>query len=487
MISDNYVVGDNAYLKELQNFFFEVLGMMSITHYGCVGDGRVDNYGPLQVAIDDAHRRGLSFLYVPYGRFIYTGQLNNLDGLTFMGNPHAKILNIRTGVEIPIQQFGWQSEVDLDNYYTKGYINANYYTKTEDDQNLLVKQDRLTAGSGIDITDGVISSTITGGGAVCAITATLETDQTMIDNAERDVGLTAFTLTGEGLELDDNAIEIGNGITKIEVSALGYIDQNSTSLTDLPTLNVYKNSTIIASSYGTLDTSEMKALCTAPLIVSVEAGDKISLKFAGNMGDKVCANTYLTVEAVEIEGGGGGTTIDAFFSCPFPTTWTEDGSKMNATGTNTYGTWTISTDATPASDGTVGVHYIFDGNFETSHHSVMGATSGDTSKIRSATIELPSGVSINPVHLKIKSAGTRGTTSLPLATTFQGYSTSTNDWVDLYVKTTTGTTIEVDDDVETADYFSKFRLINIYAGYGSVATRAIYEIQVTDGYIKEVH
>ena len=105
-ISDNYVTGDNIYLRELQNFFFEVLGMMSITHYGAVGDGRVDNYGPLQVAIDDAHRRGLNYLYVPYGRFIYTGELINIGDLIFMGNPHAHIVNIRTGEEIEIHQFG---------------------------------------------------------------------------------------------------------------------------------------------------------------------------------------------------------------------------------------------------------------------------------------------------------------------------------------------------------------------------------------------
>ena len=115
MISDNFVTGDNIYLRELQNFFFEVLGMMSITHYGAVGDGRVDNYGPLQVAIDDAHRRGLSFLYVPYGRFIYTGELQHLEGLIFMGNPHAHIVNIRTGEEIKIYQFGWLGEW----YFTK--------------------------------------------------------------------------------------------------------------------------------------------------------------------------------------------------------------------------------------------------------------------------------------------------------------------------------------------------------------------------------
>lgn len=127
MINDNYVTGDNIYLRELQNFFFEVLGMMSITHYGAIGDGRRDNYGPIQVAIDDAIRRGLSFLYVPYGKFIYTGEFTNLidpdtgkQRIIFMGNPHAHIVNIRTGEEIEIHQFGW-------------YTGGGYYTKEEAD------------------------------------------------------------------------------------------------------------------------------------------------------------------------------------------------------------------------------------------------------------------------------------------------------------------------------------------------------------------
>ena len=121
MISDNTVHGDNIYLRELQNFFFEVLGMMSITHYGAIGDGRTDNYGPLQVAIDDAHRRGLNFLYVPFGRFIYTGELINIGDIIFMGNPHAHIVNVRTEEEIEIHQFGWFNG------------DGNYYTKTEAD------------------------------------------------------------------------------------------------------------------------------------------------------------------------------------------------------------------------------------------------------------------------------------------------------------------------------------------------------------------
>ena len=148
--SDNYVTGDNIYLRELQNFFFEVLGMMSITHYGAIGDGRTDNYGPIQVAIDDANRRGLAYIYVPYGRFIYTGELINMENITFVGNPKAKIVNIRTGEEITILQFGIRT-------------NDNYYSKTELDALLESKQDNLIAGDGIRIDYNIISAT--GGGS----------------------------------------------------------------------------------------------------------------------------------------------------------------------------------------------------------------------------------------------------------------------------------------------------------------------------------
>ena len=159
--SDNYVTGDNIYLRELQNFFFEVLGMMSITHYGAIGDGRTDNYGPIQVAIDDANRRGLSYLYVPYGRFIYTGELINMEKVEFVGNPHAKILNIRTGEEIPIKQFGVETS---SKYYTKEEVDTLLEgIRFETDAKLLDKQDRLIAGEGVTI-DGNIISAVTGDG-----------------------------------------------------------------------------------------------------------------------------------------------------------------------------------------------------------------------------------------------------------------------------------------------------------------------------------
>lgn len=337
LISDNYVTGDNIYLRELQNFFFEVLGMMSITHYGAIGDGRRDNYGPLQVAIDDANRRGLSFLYVPYGRFIYTGELTNLideetgkQKITFMGNPHAHIVNIRTGEEIEIHQFGWQQDADL----------TNYYTKEEIDQLLQAKQNRLVAGENITIEDNVISAT---------------------------------------------------------------------------------------------------------------------------------------------SGGGGGTTETAFFSCPFPTSWS--GSDTSRTGTNTYGTWTISTAKADGSsisiiDGHT-VNYGFDNDVDT----YIKAVTGPNARAQ-VTIETPTNVSIKPAHILVKSIGTVGNTTYP-ATKFQGYNASTNTWDTLHTWTVNGRNT-VDVDISANEYYTKFRVTDIYYSIAQTGESSyMYEFQITSGYIKE--
>ena len=186
-LGDNFVTGDNIYLRELQNFFFEVLGMMSITHYGAIGDGRTDNYGPLQVAIDDAKRRGLSYLYVPYGRFIYTGELINLydpeteeQTITFVGNPHSKIVNIRTGEEIPIIQFGvggagTSNYEDLSN---KPKINSVELSGSKSLDDLGI-QGKLTPGSNISIINNVISATGGGGASVTNLTSDLVLTDTM--------------------------------------------------------------------------------------------------------------------------------------------------------------------------------------------------------------------------------------------------------------------------------------------------------------------
>ena len=100
------IYGDKTYLRELRNFFFRTLGIMDVTFYGAIGDGRTDNYANLQVAIDDAIRRGLKYIYVPFGTYAYRGQLLRTEFITFVGNPGARIINLIDGSVIKVEQFG---------------------------------------------------------------------------------------------------------------------------------------------------------------------------------------------------------------------------------------------------------------------------------------------------------------------------------------------------------------------------------------------
>lgn len=93
-------------LREMQTFFFDVLGIMPIGYYGARGDNRTDNYANIQIAIDDAIRRGKKYIYVPIGTYLYWGELNNVDKVKFVGHPDAKIKNVRTGEVIKVIQFG---------------------------------------------------------------------------------------------------------------------------------------------------------------------------------------------------------------------------------------------------------------------------------------------------------------------------------------------------------------------------------------------
>ena len=61
-------------------------------------------------------------------------------------------------------QSALDDKADAADYYDKSYIDENYYDRNDIDDELMGKQDALEAGTGIDITDNVISVTGGGGG-----------------------------------------------------------------------------------------------------------------------------------------------------------------------------------------------------------------------------------------------------------------------------------------------------------------------------------
>lgn len=286
--SDNYVTGDNVFLRELQDFFFLVLGMMSITHYGAVGDGRKDNYGPLQVAIDDAHRRGLGYIYVPFGRYIYTGNLINLDGITFIGNPRAKIVNIRTGVEIPIKQFG---------------IGANNYS-------FLINKPSI---NGVTL-DGDLTTDdlhiVAQGRNIVTLVPSLPTS---LQNGNNRIVFDTNVSNGTRLEAQQSFIKVGTGVTKIDISGCLEIYREANYASDAQDIvvDIRKSGTphdvTLAQCKTSFFAGQQYAYVTIPpRVVSISGGDELYLAIEGALlvGDSATTNSRLTAEVVAVDDGG---------------------------------------------------------------------------------------------------------------------------------------------------------------------------------------
>jgi len=358
MISDNYLTGDNIFLRELQNFFFEVLGMMSITHYGAIGDGITDNYGPLQVAIDDANRRKLSYIYVPYGRYIYTGELINIGEIIFVGNPNAKIINIRTGVEIPIEQFGANMRNHLRNlegmvilangtdptnmfktgwYYTGEYsvflgsIGPNnvvapaftmfyfdadtktlttpyqsvFYENSEWGifQNSYIESELTNSRGHIPCSSAVYEALQDVSPKNNVITACLDENYSLDDTLGKPP-LSQLYRVGEGLKISDNVIEVGQGINMVEVQAQVIFSVVSSDGTRDLHIRSGGHTRVLNSRKMTI-TGRDKIISCASVLVPVQQNDKIFIYVGGNAGDVVAgkidqyaAQTYITVRAV---------------------------------------------------------------------------------------------------------------------------------------------------------------------------------------------
>lgn len=97
----------NVTIRKYGSAFLEAFGMLPITYFGCIGDNFTDNYANLQVAVDESIKRGLRYLFVPNGIYYYSGNLLNLDKITFIGD--ALFATIYDGAnELKIYQIGTQ-------------------------------------------------------------------------------------------------------------------------------------------------------------------------------------------------------------------------------------------------------------------------------------------------------------------------------------------------------------------------------------------
>lgn len=458
-MSDNYVTGDNIYERELQNFFFQTLGMMSITHYGAIGDGRRDNYGPLQVAIDDANRRGLNYIYVPFGRYIYTGELLHEGSVTFVGNPHAKIINIRTGKEIPIGQFGSSLGIETMRYdlhkmalalskyinYTSD-IDQGYYYTIDEDNTLKEKEKQWTA------------------------------------NFVADARVLYSRVKIKGQCLSDSMYYVVD-----EEGNVLYASPKGMRFTELTEiiLNIPFGARQVVFNFTNID-QNIPELWLLDIVTDFYTKEEIDTMLAEKQ-DNLVAGEGITIDNNVISATGeiSGTP---FATCPFPTVWGGTTEQQTDTGTTSIGTWTISTDATPEPESGTKISYAFDRDDSTYYRARLesvGSTDPDAGP-RYIEIALPSSVSIRPVEIYLKINNVYISSTHPeCRSIIQGYNEATSEWEDFYTITeiphdgnyVVGMTVEV----SVPNYYTKFRVANMYRNYFD---GTIYDFQVRSGYIK---
>lgn len=153
----------NVTIRKYGSAFLEAFGMLPITYFGCIGDNFTDNYANLQVAVDESIKRGLRYLFVPNGIYYYSGNLLNLDKITFIGDAlHATIYDGAT--ELKIYQIGTQlpyvkGATTLDGEVKEvGYIDIPVSVKNASEAILVIENFVISVFDDLNLLNGQLFS-----------------------------------------------------------------------------------------------------------------------------------------------------------------------------------------------------------------------------------------------------------------------------------------------------------------------------------------
>lgn len=153
----------NVTVRKYGSAFLEAFGMLPITYFGATGDNFTDNYANLQVAIDESIKRGLRYLFVPNGIYYYSGNLLNLDKITFIGDAlHATIYDGAN--ELKIYQIGTQIPYSkgtetLDGEVEEtGYIDIPVDVKNASEAILVIENNVITVHDELNLLNGSLFS-----------------------------------------------------------------------------------------------------------------------------------------------------------------------------------------------------------------------------------------------------------------------------------------------------------------------------------------
>ena len=149
----------NLTIRKYGTAFLEAFGMLPLTYFGAVGDNMTDNYGNIQVAIDESIKRGLRYIFVPNGTYYYSGNLLNVEQVIFIGNAkYVKIYNEEK--EIKIYQIGTQlpyekgTETVNEQVEEAGYIDIGIKTKNPSETILVVDNKVIQVIDELILVDG---------------------------------------------------------------------------------------------------------------------------------------------------------------------------------------------------------------------------------------------------------------------------------------------------------------------------------------------
>ena len=149
----------NLTIRKYGTACLEAFGMLPLTYFGAVGDNMTDNYGNIQVAIDESIKRGLRYIFVPNGTYYYSGNLLNVEQVIFIGNSkYATIYNDEK--EIKIYQIGTQlpyekgTETVNKQVEEAGYIDIEVKTKNPSETILVVNNKVIQVIDELILVDG---------------------------------------------------------------------------------------------------------------------------------------------------------------------------------------------------------------------------------------------------------------------------------------------------------------------------------------------
>lgn len=130
------------------------------------------------------------------------------------------------------------------------------------------------------------------------ITASMSSNFTKSTTDYEILPLNTWVIVGNKLTINNNSIVVGSNVSIVKVSAK--LSFNSVASSGLKWLTIFKNNEAVSANPSNLSSRNM--VYSTDTLVEVSAGDTITLKVNGSVGDIIrygVAYSNITVEVIE--------------------------------------------------------------------------------------------------------------------------------------------------------------------------------------------